>query len=89
MLCWTGGIQGNAIVPEGIDDFSIEGAKETVHVQVKSKISDRAGFLPSEIADILVSRPRNGAHDNFPAETISQVVLIDRGFAGESYDSWS
>ena len=89
VLCWTGGIQGNAIVPEGIDDFSIEGAKETVHVQVKSKISDRAGFLPSEIADILVSLPAT------VRMTISQRRQSARSFSsiGASlanlYDSWS
>jgi hypothetical protein len=32
VLCWSGRISGQAIVPESLDDFSIESASATVFV---------------------------------------------------------
>jgi hypothetical protein len=59
VLCWSGRISGHAIVPESLDDFSIESGGATVFVQVKSKISDDPTFTPAEIAAALAKNPRS------------------------------
>jgi hypothetical protein len=49
ILCWSGKIPGNAIVPEGLDDFTIEGRDKTLFVQTKSKVSDTIDFSARDI----------------------------------------
>jgi hypothetical protein len=85
VLCWAGCIPGNAIVPESFDDFSIESQDATVNIQVKSKISDQSAFSSSEIAGIL-AKARLKSCEASVATT--QVILIDRTFAGFSHENW-
>jgi hypothetical protein len=57
VLCWAGRIQGNAVVPEGFDDFVIESGDGELYVQTKSKASDDREFSTAEIADVLAKPP--------------------------------
>src|SRR6185437_6286077 len=87
ILCWAGRLHGNAVVPESLDDFSIESQGVTVYVQVKSKISDQSSFSDSEIASLLARLETKGPAEASPA--ITQVILTDRAFAGLSYEDWN
>jgi hypothetical protein len=87
VLCWAERIRGIAVVPEGLDDFTIETGASTVQVQVKSKISDQSAFSASDIAAVLASPARSAVHA-VAAGSFSQAVIIDRDFANCTYDNW-
>ena len=84
VLCWAGKINGNAVVPESLDDFSIESEDAITYVQTKSKVSNESGFSISEIAKVLSvdARPVEAAKSS------TRVILIDRTFNGHSYECW-
>jgi hypothetical protein len=84
VLCWAGKINGNAVVPESLDDFSIESENATIYVQTKSKISSESGFSISEIAKILSVDPDHVE----AAKSSTRIILIDRAFSGQSYERW-
>ncbi|WP_316171762.1 AAA family ATPase [Bradyrhizobium sp. SZCCHNRI1058] len=86
VLCWIGRIQGNAVVPEGFDDFVIESGGGEFYVQTKSKTSEDREFSAAEIADVLAKPPRTFL-DAEPGKAL-RAVLIDRRFEGRSFEDW-
>ncbi len=85
VLCWSGRLKGNAIIPEGLDDFSIESDGATVHVQVKSKVSNRSLFTNADLAAFLMRAITAKAESDHEAR---QIVLLDRAFGGQRHDDW-
>lgn len=88
ILCWSGRINGNAVVPEGLDDFSIETRDSIINVQVKSKISDKSTFQVSDLASLLTSSVATKLNEPFKEGSAKQVILIDRPLNGECYENW-
>ena len=74
-------MDGNAIVPEGLDDFVIESATRATLVQVKSKIADDAEFTAAELNAIFSATPALSALSLAVEPT--QAVIIERPFASE------
>jgi hypothetical protein len=86
VLCWAGRIQGNAVVPEGFDDFVIESGGSQLYVQTKSKASEDREFSTAELADVL-AKPPSSFFEAEPGKAI-RAVLIDRRFGGQSFEDW-
>ena len=86
VLCWAGRIQGNAVVPEGFDDFVIESGDGELYVQTKSKASEDREFSTADIAGVLAKPPRS-FFEAEPGKAI-RAVLIDRRFGGQSFEDW-
>ncbi|MGY3493922.1 AAA family ATPase [Bradyrhizobium sp. USDA 4502] len=86
VLCWAGRIRGNAVVPEGFDDFVIESGDGELYVQTKSKTSDDREFSTADIAAVLANPPLPFLEAE-PGKAI-RAVLIDRRFGGQSFEDW-
>lgn len=86
VLCWAGRIKGNAVVPEGFDDFVIESSDGELYVQTKSKASEDREFSTAEIADVMAEPPR--AFFEADPGKATRAVLIDRRFSGQSFEDW-
>lgn len=86
VLCWARRIQGNAVVPEGFDDFVIESGGGELYVQTKSKASEDREFSTADIAAVLAKPPRS-FFEAEPGKAI-RAILIDRKFDGQSFEDW-
>ena len=69
----SGAIPLEAITPESLDDYALEGSKRTIWVQVKSKIAPEATFSIGEIAEIISTGPGNDEDERW--------IVLDRPFS--------
>jgi hypothetical protein len=51
--CWAGDLSFGSVIPEGLDDAELEGAREKVFVQIKSRRDNVGPFGRSDVAKYL------------------------------------
>lgn len=85
---WVGELPARAIIPEGLEDVSLETADGWTHVQIKSRRSHEGPFSLGDVAAFLVK-----AWNNLPARQAGEgdsalVLVLERPIRGAPESGW-
>ena len=88
LLVWSGDQPGSEIVPEGLDDLTIEGGTSWTHVQVKSRGDHRGGFPITQVVKWLKEGWRKQEARISAQKRGRMVLVLERHMEGLPSTGW-